>query len=168
MWHFWLVWSHAKIRWLLVWANVSIGEEDVRIYWFETSCALPILDFSLWFLWRAVDWSHCQISCWTKNDMLGVSFSTFQDYVQMGESSAQDCLWKLLRGIVECSEILDYYLRSPTNTKSDACRIVELHKKLCDIHGCLGWLDVTKIHWAACPSGWKGQFEGKEGYPTID
>jgi hypothetical protein len=42
-----------------------------------------------------------------------------------------------------------------------------LHKKVYGIDGCLGCLDVTKIHWSACPVAWKGQFEGKEGYPTI-
>ena len=26
---------------------------------------------------------------------------------------------------------------------------------------------MTKIHWSACPVAWKGQFDGKEGYPTI-
>ena len=31
----------------------------------------------------------------------------------------------------------------------------------------MGSLDVTKIHWGQCPAGWKGQFQGKEGYPTI-
>ncbi len=31
----------------------------------------------------------------------------------------------------------------------------------------MGCLDVTKIHWAACHSAWTGQFEGKEGFPTI-
>jgi hypothetical protein len=44
---------------------------------------------------------------------------------------------------------------------------VSLHKKVYGIDGCLGCLDVTKIHWSACPVAWKGQFEGKEGYPTI-
>jgi len=27
--------------------------------------------------------------------------------------------------------------------------------------------DVTMIHRAACSLAWKGQFEGKEGYPMI-
>jgi hypothetical protein len=26
---------------------------------------------------------------------------------------------------------------------------------------------VTKVHWANCLTAWKGQFEGKEGVPTI-
>ena len=42
-----------------------------------------------------------------------------------------------------------------------------LHKTFYCIDGCLGCLDVTTIHWAACPVSWKGQFKGKEGYPTV-
>ena len=42
-----------------------------------------------------------------------------------------------------------------------------MHKKVYGIDGCSGCLDVTKVHWAACPVKWKGQVEGKEGFPTI-
>eukprot|EP00804_Cyclotella_cryptica_P020934 CCRYP_009261-RA/>CCRYP_009261-RA protein AED:0.36 eAED:0.33 QI:11/0/0/1/0/0/2/0/81 len=59
----------------------------------------------------------------------------------MGESTARLCLRKLTK--------------------------VALHKKVYGIDGCMGCLDVTKIHWGACPVAWKGQFEGKEGFPTI-
>jgi hypothetical protein len=31
----------------------------------------------------------------------------------------------------------------------------------------MGSLDVTKVHWANCPTAWHGQFKGKEGIPTI-
>ncbi len=95
----------------------------------------------------------------------GVSFSAFKNYFQMGESTARLCLRKLTKGIVLCSSISDYYLRTPS--KSDARKIVALHKKVYGIDGCMGCLDVTKIHWGACPVAWKGQFEGKEGFPTI-
>jgi hypothetical protein len=61
--------------------------------------------------------------------------------------------------------ISEKYLRSPR--KSDAKRVVSLHKKVYGVDCCLGSLDVTKIHWSACSVAWKGQFEGKEGYPTI-
>ena len=94
-----------------------------------------------------------------------ISFSAFKDYFQMGKSTARLCLEKLTRGIVKCPAISEHYLRAPT--KSDARKIVSLHKKVYGIDGCLGSLDVTKIHWSACPVAWKGQFEGKEGYPTI-
>jgi hypothetical protein len=76
---------------------------------------------------------------------------------------------KLLQGIVECNEISSWYLRFPTN--SDARRMVHFHQvrvstKKHGINGCLGSLDA-KVHGLTCPSGWKGQFQGKEGYPRI-
>ena len=95
----------------------------------------------------------------------GVSFSSFKDYYQMGESTARLCLGKLCRGIVDCPAISEKYLRSPS--KSDAKRVVSLHKKVYGVDGCRGSLDVAKKHWSACPVAWKGQFEGKDGYPTI-
>jgi hypothetical protein len=95
----------------------------------------------------------------------GVSFSAFKDYYQMGESTARLCMAKLCRGIYECEEISAFYLRFPS--KSDARNIVNLHKRVHGIPGMLGSLDVTKVHWANCPTAWKGQFEGKEGVPTI-
>ena len=56
----------------------------------------------------------------------GVSFSTFKDYFQMGESTAQFCMRKLVCGILDCSSISEVYLRNPT--KSDAFNIEALHK----------------------------------------
>ncbi len=35
--------------------------------------------------------------------------------------------------------------------KNDVKRVVSLHKKVCGIDGCLGCLDVTKIHWSHVP-----------------
>ena len=67
--------------------------------------------------------------------------------------------------ILSNPQISDYYLRSPP--KSDAHRIMVLQKKMHGIYGWVGSLDVTKIHWAACPSVWKDQFKGKKGYPTM-
>ena len=72
---------------------------------------------------------------------------------------------KLTRGIVECPEIADVYLRYPS--RHDARCIVRLHKEQHQIDGMLGLLDVTKIHWANRPNAWKGHFKGKEGYPMI-
>ena len=72
---------------------------------------------------------------------------------------------KLVHGIVECSSISDVYLHTPT--KSDAFKIEALHKKVHDLSGCLGSLDVTKIYWGQCLEGWKGQCQEKEGYPKI-
>lgn len=95
----------------------------------------------------------------------GVSFSAFRDYYQMGESTARLCMSKLCRGIVECDAISEFYLRYPS--KHDARRITALHKRLHGVPGMMGSLDVTKVIWTSCPTAWRGQFEGKEGIPTI-
>ena len=95
----------------------------------------------------------------------GISFSAFQDSFQMGESTAQECVSKLVRGIVQCPEIAKVYLCKPS--RHDAKCIVELHKEKQGIDGMMGSLDVTKVYWANCPTAWKGQFKGKEDCPSI-
>ena len=94
----------------------------------------------------------------------GMSISAFKDYFQMGESTGNQCLSKLCTGIMQSPKYSDLYLQFPN--KSDARRIVDLHKEVHGIDGMLGSLDVTKIYWSSCPSAWKGQ-QGKEGIPTI-
>jgi hypothetical protein len=64
----------------------------------------------------------------------------------------------------ELLNILKFHItiwKSPS--KSNVCRIVALHKRMCSIDGCLCSLDVTKFHGDACPSGLKSQFEGERG-----
>jgi len=86
----------------------------------------------------------------------GVSVNAFKDYFQMGESTGNQCLSKLCVGIVTSLKFSNLYLRTPT--KSDAKRIVQLHKDEHNIDGMLGSLDVTKIYWSSCPAAWKGQW----------
>ncbi len=62
----------------------------------------------------------------------GVSFSTFKDYDQMGESTERLCLEKLCQGIIKCPAISEY-LRSPTD--SDIKRIIKLCKNVYGIDG---------------------------------
>jgi hypothetical protein len=68
-------------------------------------------------------------------------------------------------GIVNCPEIAEVYLRSPT--KSNARRIAQLHKEVHGIDGMLGSLDLTKVVWENRPLALKGQFQGKEKCATI-
>ncbi|KAL7531915.1 hypothetical protein ACHAWF_003956 [Thalassiosira exigua] len=86
-------------------------------------------------------------------------------YYQMGESTDREAVSELSRGIINSPEIRDVYVRDMT--KSDARRVVALHKEMHDIDGMFGSLDVTKVQRENCPTAWKGQFEGKEGEPTI-
>lgn len=68
-------------------------------------------------------------------------------------------------GIVDCGGISGHYLR--TLTKTDAKKIVALHKRRHDINVCLDCLHVTKVHWLECPFGWEGAIWGEEGYQTV-
>ena len=83
----------------------------------------------------------------------------------MGKSMGNLCLSKLCVGMATSPRYSEFYLQAPT--KSDAQRIVRLHKDEHSIDGILGSLDITKIHWANCLVAWKGQFKGKEGISTI-
>ena len=82
----------------------------------------------------------------TAQDLIcyGISFSAFKDYFQMDDSIARKCLEKMSQGIVGFPDVLDKYLQTPS--KSAARKIVSLHKNVYGIDGCLGCLDVTKIH----------------------
>ena len=95
----------------------------------------------------------------------GKSASAFQDYFQMGDSTARKCLYKLSRAIVSDPEINSTYLRKMT--KADAVRVEAMHRKQHGIAGMVGSLDVTHIPWKNCPMELKGQHEGKEGVATL-
>ena len=124
-------------------------------YWTETYDAIG----------RASISPYVKFLCAQKKLCYGVSFSAFQDYFQMGESSAREAVSKLTRGIVNCPEINEVYLRPMS--RADARRVVAMHKEQHGVDGLLGSLDVMKVHWGNCPAAWKGQFLGKEGVPTI-
>ena len=66
----------------------------------------------------------------------------------MGESTARLCVSKFTRGIVECPEIADVYLRAMT--KSDAKRVAGMHNEQHGINGMVGSLDVMKVPWGNC------------------
>ena len=89
----------------------------------------------------------------------GTSASAFQDYFQMGESTARKCLYKLSRAIVSDPEINSTYLRKMT--KADAVRVEAMHRQQHGVAGMAGSLDVTHIPWKNCPMELKGQHEGK-------
>ena len=95
----------------------------------------------------------------------GISFSGFQDYFQMGESTARLCVRKFSRALVLNNNINSLYLRKMN--KSDARRVEEMHHEVHGIHGMLGSLDVNQIRWGNCPTEQKGQHVGKSSVPTL-
>lgn len=52
-------------------------------------------------------------------------------------------------------------------TKSDAKRVVKMHKEQHGVDGMVSSLDVMHIPWRNCPMEEKGQHEGKDGAPTL-
>ena len=52
---------------------------------------------------------------------------------------------------------------SPANARN----VVAMHKREHGLDGMFGSLDVMKIRWELCPSGWKGQFQGRDGEATM-
>jgi hypothetical protein len=95
----------------------------------------------------------------------GVSFSAFQSYFQMGETTARECVSKLSRGIVNNQQIRDTYLR--LMNKSDARRVSKLHSEKHGINGMLGSLDCMHVRWDNCPYVQRGQHVGKDKKPTL-
>jgi hypothetical protein len=95
----------------------------------------------------------------------GISGSAFIDYHQFGETASQCCVSHLVKGLVNSHALSEVYLRTPA--KAVAHKITEWHNRVHKILEMLGSLDVIKMHWKNCPTALKGQFQGKEEYPSI-
>jgi hypothetical protein len=52
-------------------------------------------------------------------------------------------------------------------TPSDAEKVEAMHYKNHGVHGMIGSLDCSHFVWGNCPVSHHGQFQGKEGRPTI-
>ena len=96
--------------------------------------------------------------------LFGVSFGTFCDYFQMGESTVRQAVSKLAE-ILNNEEVMAKYLRKLT--KCDAMKVSELHNNQHGIPGMIGCLDCMHVPWENCPNYLHGQHVGKEGVPTL-
>jgi hypothetical protein len=95
----------------------------------------------------------------------GVLPMAFLDFFQMGERAALDALGKF-RKIVTASEILrSLYLRKMT--RADAKRVSDMHFDRYGVEGLVGSLDCMHAYWKNCPMEWRGQFKGKEKWPSL-
>lgn len=95
----------------------------------------------------------------------GVSPSAFQDYLQMGETTARLCMKKLCFAIFNSNEVKDIFLRDMN--RADAMKVAQLHLDQHGVDGMIGSLDCMHIYWKNCPVGWQGQFSGAKEAPTI-
>ena len=95
----------------------------------------------------------------------GVSFSAFQSYFQMGESTARECVSRMSQGMFNNKNIREKYLRQMT--KSDARKVEKMHSTQHGVNGMLGSIDVMQVCWENCPYEQRGQHIGKNGKPTL-
>ena len=95
----------------------------------------------------------------------GESFSAWQDYFQMGESTARLCLMNLMRGLLNDVEITAKFIRKMS--PADARRVEEMHFRESGLRGMLGFLDVMLVPWGQCPSAEHGQYKGRSKQPSI-
>lgn len=95
----------------------------------------------------------------------GVAPAAFMDYFQMSEQTGRKCVKIFCRVLCQHPQIRRKYLREMS--KSDAMRVSAMHKTEFGVRGCVGCLDCMHVYWKNCPVSWKGQYQGKEGYPTI-
>jgi len=95
----------------------------------------------------------------------GCSPSAFQDYFQMGVSTACLCLLKMCRALASNTDLHVIYMRDMW--RSDAARVSAAHCQEHGVIGQLGSLDCMHVGWKNCPVAWQGQETGKESSPTI-
>ena len=92
----------------------------------------------------------------------GFAADQVDEYVRIGETTAIECLKRFCVAVVDIYE--ERYLREPN--EEDVRRLLAVNTKR-GFPGMLGSLDCMHWQWKNCPSGWVGQFKGKEKAPTV-
>ncbi|CAH9116770.1 unnamed protein product [Cuscuta epithymum] len=93
----------------------------------------------------------------------GCSADSLDEYVQIGESTAIECLKKFCDAIIGLFE--EKYMRKPN--KSDVASLLE-ESEARGFPGMLGSLDCMHWHWKNCPTAWHGTFtNGFKKVPTL-
>ncbi|XP_047965847.1 uncharacterized protein LOC125210333 [Salvia hispanica] len=89
----------------------------------------------------------------------------FDEYLQMGETTALKTLRQFCKGIKELFK--GEYLRKPT---AEECqRLINTHGTVHHFPGMMGSIDCMHWEWKNCPVAWKGQFTSgfKGRHPTM-
>lgn len=92
----------------------------------------------------------------------GVPADSLDEYIQIGESTALECLLHFCSAVVEVHG--QEYLREPN--EEDTKRLLEENARR-GFPGMLGSLDCMHWEWKNCPTAWHGQYKGKEKTPTL-
>ncbi|WVZ73676.1 hypothetical protein U9M48_021958 [Paspalum notatum var. saurae] len=87
---------------------------------------------------------------------------SFDRELRIGESTILEALHEFTRGIVHVFG--KKYMRSPNQS---TLNVVANRCEARGFPGMLGSLDCMHWVWKSCPSGWKGQYKGHQGEPTV-
>ncbi|XP_020395832.1 protein ALP1-like [Zea mays] len=92
----------------------------------------------------------------------GLPSDAVDEYIQIGESTARECLHHFCRAIIDCFSA--WYLRTPT--QDDINRIMH-NSESRGFPGMLGSIDCMHWEWRNCPTAWRGQFCGRNGRASM-
>ncbi|XP_062557538.1 uncharacterized protein LOC134222402 [Armigeres subalbatus] len=92
----------------------------------------------------------------------GTASDATDDYIQIGESTANQALKEFCRTVVEVYG--EHYLRAPD--QQDKAKLAQENAER-GFPGMLGSIDCMHWEWKNCPVALKGQYQGKDGKPTV-
>ncbi|XP_035817118.1 protein ALP1-like [Zea mays] len=92
----------------------------------------------------------------------GLPSDAVDEYIQIGESTARECLQHFCRGII--AYFSGWYLRTPN--EADITRIMH-HSESRGFPGMLGSIDCMHWEWRNYPTAWRGQFCGRNGRASM-
>ncbi|GKA93645.1 ALP1-like protein [Tanacetum coccineum] len=90
--------------------------------------------------------------------------NTFDEYLQMSERTARDCLLHLNMCIIDL--YMSKYLRKPT--LEDVEKIYNKHVTRHGFPGMLGSIDCIHWEWKKCPISWQGQYGANNDINVLD
>ncbi|XP_033139845.1 putative nuclease HARBI1 isoform X1 [Brassica rapa] len=92
----------------------------------------------------------------------GTTADAVDEYVRLGETTAQQCLHHFTAGIIDIFGA--QYLRRPTT--EDLQRLLVKGEER-GFPGMVGSIDCMHWEWKNCPTAWKGMYSRGTGKPTI-
>lgn len=92
----------------------------------------------------------------------GNAADSVDEYIKVGETTSLEILKKFCQGIISLYE--NRYLRSPD--ENDVRKLMDENAKR-GFPGMLGSIDCMHWFWKNCPVAHAGQYQGKEGKPSV-
>ncbi|GJR73709.1 ALP1-like protein [Tanacetum coccineum] len=103
-------------------------------------------------------------TCAIRQLAAGITPDSLDEYLQMGNHCAHDCLDFFTMCVIEL--FMPEYLRKPDF--NDIQNLYTAHNNIHGFSGMLESIDCMHWEWRNCPKGWHGQFaRGDKKYPTI-